>query len=91
MPPEARRWHSIPRTGVIDGCDPLCRCWDLYLGPLEEQLVFLTTEPSSLEPHVWVSVVKKIATDGCLPLGPDVDKWPTFPPTWLLCGFSQKL
>lgn len=31
-------------TGVIDGCEPPCGGWELYLGPLEEQL--LVTEPS---------------------------------------------
>lgn len=28
----------------------LCGCWDLNLGPLEEQTVLLTTEPSFLSP-----------------------------------------
>jgi hypothetical protein len=26
-----------PRTGVIDGCELPCGCWELNLGPLEEQ------------------------------------------------------
>ena len=33
-------------TGVKDGCEPLCGCWEWDLGPLEEQPVLLTTEPS---------------------------------------------
>ena len=35
-------------TGVTDNCELLCGCWDLNLGPLEEQLVFLTAELSHL-------------------------------------------
>jgi hypothetical protein len=31
---------------VTDGCEPPCGCWDLNSGPLEEQSMFLTTEPS---------------------------------------------
>jgi hypothetical protein len=30
----------------MDGCEPPCGCWDLNSGPVEEQPVFLTTEPS---------------------------------------------
>jgi hypothetical protein len=39
----SRRGHQIV---VMDGCEPPCGCWDLNLGPLEEQSVLLTTEPS---------------------------------------------
>jgi hypothetical protein len=35
---------------ITDGCEPPCGCWDLNSGPLEEQSVLLTTEPS-LQPH----------------------------------------
>jgi hypothetical protein len=35
-----------------DGCEPPCGCWDLNSGPLEEQSVLLTTEPS-LQPQWW--------------------------------------
>jgi hypothetical protein len=31
---------------VMDGCEPPCGCWDLNSGPLEEQSVLLTAEPS---------------------------------------------
>ena len=31
---------------VIDGCEPPHGCWDLNLGPSEEQSVILTAEPS---------------------------------------------
>lgn len=30
-----------PGTGVVDGCELPCGCWELKLGPLREQLVFL--------------------------------------------------
>jgi hypothetical protein len=29
---------------VTDGCEPPCGCWELNSGPLEEQLVLLTSE-----------------------------------------------
>ena len=30
---------------IMDGCEPSCGCWELNSGPLEEQMVLLTTEP----------------------------------------------
>jgi hypothetical protein len=33
---------------ITDGCEPPCHCWELDSGPLEEQSVLLTTEPSLL-------------------------------------------
>jgi hypothetical protein len=30
----------------VDGCAPQCGCWELNSGPLEEQPVLLTAEPS---------------------------------------------
>jgi hypothetical protein len=35
---------------IIAGCEPPCGCWDLNSGPLEEQSVLLTAEPS-LQPR----------------------------------------
>ncbi|EGW01477.1 E3 ubiquitin-protein ligase NEDD4 [Cricetulus griseus] len=35
---------------IIDGCEPPYGCWELNPGPLEEQPVLLTSEPS-LQPH----------------------------------------
>jgi hypothetical protein len=37
---------------ITDGCEPPCGCWELNSGPLEEQPVFLTIEPS-LQPPGW--------------------------------------
>ena len=31
---------------ITDGCEPPCSCWELNSGPLEEQSVLLTAEPS---------------------------------------------
>ena len=31
---------------IIDGCKPPRDCWELNEGPLEEQTVLLTAEPS---------------------------------------------
>ena len=34
------------RIEDMDGCEPSCQCQELNSGPVEEQLVFLITEPS---------------------------------------------
>jgi len=39
---------------IMDGCEPPCGCWELNSGPLEEQSVLLTTEPS-LRPSYSIS------------------------------------
>ena len=35
-----------PGTGAMDSCERPCGCWESNLGPLEEQPVLLTVEPS---------------------------------------------
>jgi hypothetical protein len=35
---------------ITDGCEPPCGCWELNLGPSEEQSVLLLTEPSHQPP-----------------------------------------
>jgi hypothetical protein len=37
-----------PGTGVTDGCKPPCGFWELNVGPLQEQQVLFTAEPSVL-------------------------------------------
>jgi hypothetical protein len=37
---------------ITDGCEPPCGCWELNSGPLEEQPVLLTSEPSLQHPQV---------------------------------------
>lgn len=41
-----RKGIRYPGTGVTKGCELLCGCWDPYLNPLQEQQVFLTSEPT---------------------------------------------
>jgi hypothetical protein len=36
---------------ITDGCEPPCGCWELNSGPLEEQWVLLTAEPSLQPPR----------------------------------------
>jgi hypothetical protein len=43
-----------PTTGVADSCEPPYECWESIPGPLQEQPVLLTTEPS-LQPSVLFS------------------------------------
>jgi hypothetical protein len=38
--------------GITDGCEPPCGCWEINSGPLEEQPVLLTTEPSLQLPQL---------------------------------------
>jgi hypothetical protein len=40
-----------PGTEVTYSCELPCGCWKLNPGPLQEQQVFLTIEPS-LQPHI---------------------------------------
>ena len=35
---------------ITDGCEPPYGCWELNSGPLEEQAMLLTTEPSLQSP-----------------------------------------
>ena len=44
VPMDIRRRCQISGIGVTDGCEPLCGCWELTLGPLQEQQVPI--EPS---------------------------------------------
>jgi hypothetical protein len=38
---------------ITDACEPPCGCWKLNSGPLEEQSVLLTAEPS-IQPHLYL-------------------------------------
>ena len=48
----------------IDGSEPPCGCWELNSGPLEEQPVLLTAEPS-LQPKDLFYVIRAFK-DGIL-------------------------
>ena len=37
---------DTPEDPITDSCKPPCGCWELNPGPLEEQSVLSTTEPS---------------------------------------------
>jgi hypothetical protein len=40
----------------MGGCEPPCGCWDLNSGPLEEQSVLLTTEPSRQPADIYITI-----------------------------------
>lgn len=46
VPIKVRRRQQTPGIRVTDDYKSLCGCWDSNLVPLEEQSVFLITEPS---------------------------------------------
>jgi hypothetical protein len=48
-----------PGTGVTHGLEPPCGCWELNLGPLQEQPVLLTTEPS-LQPLIFFPTISTV-------------------------------
>ena len=43
---------DTPEEGITDASEPTCGCWELNLGPLEEQPVLLTTEPPLQPQHL---------------------------------------
>ena len=47
---EDRDGVRFPKAGVAGGCELQCQCWELNLGPLQEQQVLLTAEPSLQPP-----------------------------------------
>lgn len=55
-----------PTTDVYE---PSCECWELNSGPLEEQAVLLTAEPS-LSPAPLSSLFLLLASDSPLALWP---------------------
>jgi hypothetical protein len=48
-----------PGTGDTDACEPLCGCWELKLGPLEEQ-VLLTALTSPAPNYILKSAYKVV-------------------------------
>lgn len=42
----ARRGPCVPQSEVTDGVEPLCGHWESNTGPLREQTLLLTAEPS---------------------------------------------
>ena len=43
---------GFPGTGVIDSCELPCGCWELNLGPLQEQQGLLAASPSLAPAHL---------------------------------------
>jgi hypothetical protein len=43
---------------ITDGCEPPCGCWELNSGPVEEQPVLLTAEPSPQPTAFQVSLLE---------------------------------
>ena len=63
VPREARRWLQVPGSGVLAVVSCHVGCWELNLGPLEEQPMLLATRPFLLQicpllkikrPHLWL-------------------------------------
>jgi hypothetical protein len=80
-----------PGTGVRNNCELSCGCWELYPGPLEEQPVFLTAEPS-LQPlnHFSIPAKRLAITEMELPLWLlSMAKLVTLKP-WAAFVFSEK-
>ena len=50
---------------ITNGCEPPCGCWELNSGPLEEQSVLLTADPS-LQPRCPVLVERGVYLEGGL-------------------------
>lgn len=50
---QKRAWES-PATGVIDCCEPPCRCWEQNLGPLQKQPVLIPAKPALQPCHIQV-------------------------------------
>jgi hypothetical protein len=53
----------------MDGCESPCGCWDLNSGPLEEQSVLLTTEPSLHPSDSLLMGCENTGQKGCLARG----------------------
>jgi hypothetical protein len=59
---------DTPEEGIVsdpitDGCELPCGCWELTSGPLEEQAVLLTTEPSLQSVSIFLTCKLKLCPD----------------------------
>ena len=50
---------------ITDNCEPSCRCWELNSGPLQEQAMLLTSEPS-LQPSAMPFIHPVSRSMACL-------------------------
>lgn len=60
VPTEGGQGVRYSVTGVTGCSEPSCGCWDLNLGPLQEQSVILTSEPSLLPQDPVLKCNKKV-------------------------------
>jgi hypothetical protein len=44
--------HKVASGLITDDCEPPCGCWEFNSGPVEEQSVLLTAEPSLQPKHI---------------------------------------
>lgn len=52
-----------PEMIVRDGCESLCRCWELNMGPLKEQILLFANEPSLCPP---VTILINNLNENCI-------------------------
>ena len=64
VPVEARRGHQLFWTRVTDGCELPCGYGESNLGPLGDQPVLLTVEPSSQPMYYILILVLKTGGSG---------------------------
>lgn len=48
------------RVGLTDSCELPSRFWELHVGPLEKQLVLLTTDPSLQSFFSWSLLIRRL-------------------------------
>lgn len=65
----ARRGHFVPETGVGDGCEAPCRCWELNLDPFSELSLQLPKMATYKEEN---NVLQDAAARGSPTLNPDL-------------------
>ena len=51
---------------ITDGCEPPCGCWEMNSGPLEEQAMLLTTEPSFQPFHSFLNIYFYVYVYACV-------------------------
>jgi hypothetical protein len=73
FPRRPKEGIRYPGPGVTDSCKPACGCWKLKLGPLKEQKVLLTPEPSLQPSGLYVKGTINKQTNIKFPVGKTID------------------
>jgi hypothetical protein len=68
---------GFPGTGIADSCELPYRCWELNLGPLEEQPVHLTAKLSP-QPQNYCFLMQTLQSLSLSPLRPEESQPPDF-------------